>query len=97
MFPFTRLKWAEMRPLVLDLIARMTDGHAHGRFTLPVVDFVNTFSPDASEAELAKTRTRGAIEFVADTTTGGTFRLARARPHFLNSGAKASCYAYRSA
>lgn len=86
MFPFTRLKWAEMRPLVLDLIARMNDGHARGRFTLPVVDFVNTFSPDASEAELAKTRTRGAIEFTADTETGGVFRLAEGAPALFELG-----------
>jgi hypothetical protein len=80
MFPFTRLKWAEMRPLVLDLIQRINEGHERGRFSLPVVNFIGVFSPDASLEELAKTRSRGALEFVADSADGGTFHLAAGEP-----------------
>lgn len=80
MFPFTRLKWAEMYPLVLDLIAQMNDGHTRARFSLPIVDFIGIFSPDASAEELAKTEKRGALEFVADAPNSGTFHLPAGEP-----------------
>ncbi len=86
MFPFTRLTWAEMRPLVHDLIRRMNAGHARGRFQLPVVEFVSVFAPGASDAELAKTRARGAIEFTADSATGGAFRLSAGAPALFELG-----------
>ncbi len=75
MLPFARLKWPEMRPLAVELIERIHAGHAQGDFSMPVVDFVRIFAPDASEAELAKVARRGALEFVADASDGGTFQL----------------------
>lgn len=76
MLPFTRLKWPEMRAVALELIARLHDGHALASFTIPVVDFVGIFAPDAPESELAKVRARGNLSFTADATDGGTFALA---------------------
>ena len=74
--PFLRLQWPEMRPLAHELIARMREGHAHRRFTIPVVDFVRVFAPGAEESELAKVAERGEIHFTADADQGGTFQLA---------------------
>ena len=76
MFPFTRLKWREMRPLVLDLIERLHEGHREPHFALPVIDFVRVFSPDASEDELTKVAARGSMFFVGDGESGGAFALA---------------------
>ena len=76
MFPFTRLKWPEMRPVALELIARMREGHARGRFAIPVVDFVRVFSPKARDDELAKVSARGDLCFVADSSGGGAFALS---------------------
>ncbi|MCP9494711.1 MAG: hypothetical protein MSG64_09675 [Pyrinomonadaceae bacterium MAG19_C2-C3] len=76
MFPFTRLKWREMRPLVLDLIERLHAGHRERHFALPVVDFVRVFAPDASADELAKVAARSSMFFVADGESGGAFTLA---------------------
>ncbi|HZI18119.1 MAG TPA: hypothetical protein VEY09_05930 [Pyrinomonadaceae bacterium] len=73
---FDCLKWPEMRPVALDLIARVREGHARGEFAIPVVDFLRVFSPKASRAELAKVAERGDLRFRADSPTGGTFRLA---------------------
>lgn len=70
------LKWPEMREVALELTERMHAGHARGQFSIPVVDFVRVFSPNASAAELAKVDARGDIEFIADATDGGTFALA---------------------
>jgi len=75
MFPFTRLKWPEMRPVALELIARMHDGHARGRFEIPVEDFVQVFAPGARENELAKVRARGSLSFNADREHEGAFTL----------------------
>ncbi|MBA2339796.1 MAG: hypothetical protein H0V88_05335 [Pyrinomonadaceae bacterium] len=75
MLPFARLKWPEMRPLAEELIARIHAGHAQGNFSMPVVDFVRVFSPDASEAELAKVAGRGALEFTSDASECGAFQL----------------------
>lgn len=86
MFPFTRLKWAEMRPLVLDLIERITSGHKRARFSLPVVDFVSVFAPGASMEELAKIESRGALEFAADSANGGTFYLPPGEPALFELG-----------
>jgi hypothetical protein len=65
-----------MRPLAHELIARMRAGHARRRFTIPVVDFVRVFAPQAAEDELAKLRARGDLMFTADGADGGTFTLA---------------------
>ena len=73
---FNCLKWPEMRPVALDLIRRMHEGHARGRFALPAVDFLRVFSPGAGVAELAKVSERGDLLFAADAPDGGTFTLA---------------------
>lgn len=86
MLPFTRLKWAEMRPLVLDLIARMNAGHARAHFSLPVVDFVSVFAPGASMEALARTERRGALEFSADGASSGTFHLPPGEPALFELG-----------
>ena len=75
MLPFARLKWPEMRPLAVELIERIHAGHAQGDFSMPVVDFVRVFAPDASEAELVKVALRGALEFAANASDGGAFQL----------------------
>ena len=75
MLPFARLKWPEMRPLAVELIERIHAGHVERNFSMPVVDFVRVFAPDASEAELAKVAQRGALEFTADASDGGVFQL----------------------
>src|SRR5438270_13302789 len=76
MLPFLHLKWPEMRPVAHELIERMHEGHARGRFTIPVVDFVRVFAPQADASELAKLRARGALTFNKDAPDGGTFTLA---------------------
>lgn len=76
MLPFTRLRWPEMRPVALDLVARVHEGHSRGLFRIPVVDFLSVFSHDASPAELRKVRERGDLLFAAETDTAGSFRLA---------------------
>jgi len=73
---FDCLKWPEMRPVALELIARVRDGHARGEFSIPVVDFLRVFSPRAGRAELAKVAERGDLTFRADAPAGGSFRLA---------------------
>lgn len=73
---FDCLKWPEMRPVALDLIRRMHEGHAGGRFALPVVDFLRVFAPGAGLAELAKVAERGDLLFAADAPAGGHFTLA---------------------
>lgn len=73
---FTRLVWPQMRSVALDLIARLYEGHARGNFSIPVVDFLGVFSPDASPAELAKVAARGDLRFTADAEDGGNFSLS---------------------
>ena len=73
---FNRLKWPEMRGVALELIARVHEGHARGRFAIPVVDFVRVFAPGASSAELAKVAERGDLRFTADSADAGAFTLA---------------------
>lgn len=73
---FSCLKWPEMRPVTLRLIARMHEGHAEGRFSIPVVDFVRVFAPGAPSEELQKVARRGDIHFTAKSADGGTFLLA---------------------
>lgn len=72
---FDCLKWPEMRAVAIELIARMHEGHAGGRFSIPVVDFARVFAPGAGEAELAKVKKRGELSFVAEGPQGGTFSL----------------------
>jgi hypothetical protein len=72
---FSCLKWPEMRAVTFKLVERMHEGHARGQFSIPVVDFVRVFAPGALESEFAKVARRGDIEFVADGTSGGKFRL----------------------
>jgi hypothetical protein len=86
MLPFARLKWPEMRAVALALIARVHDGHNRREFTIPVVDFVKVFSPDASESELGKLRERGDIQFTAESTEGGLFSLAEGARSLLDLG-----------
>jgi hypothetical protein len=73
---FSCLKWPEMRPVTLKLIARMHEGHAQGQFSIPVVDFARLFAPGAQATELRKVAERGDIHFKAESGSGGTFRLA---------------------
>ena len=72
---FSCLKWPEMRPVTLELIARMHAGHAAGPFSIPVVDFVRVFAPGASPEELKKVAERGDISFEPTGADGGNFRL----------------------
>ena len=74
---FSCLKWPEMRAVTLELIGRMHEGHARGRFSIPVVDFARVFAPGAQSAEMARVAERGDIEFAAgeEGGGGGTFRL----------------------
>jgi hypothetical protein len=73
---FSCLKWPEMRAVTLKLVERMHEGHASGQFSIPVVDFVRVFAPGALESELAKVAKRGDIKFIAESASGGKFRLA---------------------
>ncbi len=73
---FSHLKWPEMRPVTLELIRRVHEGHAAGPFQIPVVDFVRVFAPGAAPAELEKVAARGRIHFAPTGSGGGTFRLA---------------------
>ena len=73
---FDCLKWPEMRGVALELIGRVHEGHARGRFRIPVVDFVRVFSPGASPEELRKVAERGDLYFTADSAAGGAFTLA---------------------
>ncbi|HJU54991.1 MAG TPA: hypothetical protein VJ715_10475 [Pyrinomonadaceae bacterium] len=74
---FSCLKWPEMRPVALELIARMHEGHATGRFSIPMVDFVRVFAPGASAEELKKVSARGDIHFEQVNAHGGQFRLGK--------------------
>ncbi len=73
---FTRLKWPEMRTVALELIARMHRGHESKSFSIPVVDFVSVFAPDAPAGELEKVAERGDLVFTADGAQDGSFTLA---------------------
>jgi hypothetical protein len=72
---FNCLKWPEMRGVALELINRVHEGHTHGRFAIPVVEFARVFAPGASASELAKVERRGRMEFTADDESSGTFAL----------------------
>lgn len=72
---FNCLKWPEMRAVALELIASMHAGHERVRFSIPVVDFVRVFAPNAPLSELTKVAERGDINFTAESETGGTFSL----------------------
>jgi hypothetical protein len=65
-----------MRPVALRLITSIHEGHARGRFSIPVADFVRVFAPAATESELAKVAARGDIHFTPQSEQGGTFNLA---------------------
>jgi hypothetical protein len=65
-----------MRPVTLKLIERMHEGHSHGDFSIPVVDFARVFAPGAQDSEMIKVAERGDIHFTAKTKSGGIFRLA---------------------
>lgn len=73
---FNCLKWPEMRPVTLQLIASMHEGHGRGRFSIPAADFLRIFAPAATPAELSKVAERGDIHFTAENETGGSFVLA---------------------
>ena len=73
---FSCLKWPEMRPVTLKLIERMHEGHAQGRFSIPVVDFARVFAPGALVSEMKKVAERGDIQFTPKSETGGVFTLA---------------------
>ncbi len=72
---FSCLKWPEMRGAAIELIRRMHEGHARGRFSIPVVEFARLFAPGASPPELAKVETRGQMKFLAEGQSAGTFTL----------------------
>jgi hypothetical protein len=65
-----------MRNVALRLINSIHEGHARGRFSIPVADFVQVFAPGATREELTKVATRGDIHFTAESETGGAFNLA---------------------
>lgn len=73
---FDCLKWPEMRPVALDLIARMHEGHARRRFAIPAANFARVFAPGATAEELTKVALRGDLRFAADSPEGGSFTLA---------------------
>ncbi len=73
---FLNFKWPEMRPVALELITKMHEGHARQQFTIPAVDFARVFAPNAKASELAKVAARGDIRFTADEANGGVFVLA---------------------
>ncbi|MBA2733742.1 MAG: hypothetical protein H0U54_12720, partial [Acidobacteria bacterium] len=73
---FSCLKWPEMRPVTMELIKRMHEGHTQGRFSIPVVEFARVFAPGAQAEELAKVIERGDIDFMPESERGGTFQLA---------------------
>ena len=83
---FNCLKWPEMRTVALELIGHMHEGHAHGTFAIPVVDFVGVLSPGAVASERAKVAERGDLQFVADSPDGGTFRLDEGPRALLDLG-----------
>lgn len=83
---FSCLKWPEMRPVTLELIKRMHDGHAEGSFSIPVVDFARVFAPGAQKAELAKVAKRGDIHFTSRSESGGIFQLAKGTPATFELG-----------
>lgn len=83
---FDCLKWPEMRPVALDLIRRMHEGHARGRFAVPAVDFLRVFAPGASLAELSKVAERGDLLFAADAPASGTFTLAEGERALFDLG-----------
>lgn len=66
-----------MRSVALELIARMHRGHENREFSIPVVDFIGIFAPDAPAAELAKVAERGDLRFTANDFRSGTFSIAR--------------------
>lgn len=69
-------KWPEMRPVALELIRKVQAGHRRGDFSIPVLDFVRVFAPEASAEEFEKVAGRGDIRFKAEGTDGGSFSLA---------------------
>jgi hypothetical protein len=75
-----------MRPVALELIQRMHEGHAGGRFSIPVVDFARVFAPGARKAELMKVAERGDIHFTPRSESGGVFRLAEGPPATFDLG-----------
>jgi len=83
---FNCLKWPEMRPVARELIERVHAGHAQGRFSIPVLDFVGVFAPGATEQERQRVAARGRMEFAADAQTGGTFALAEGARVLLDLG-----------
>ena len=83
---FSCLKWPEMRPVTVELIKRMHEGHTGGSFSIPVVDFARVFAPGAQAAELMKVAERGDIHFTSKSESGGTFRLAKGTPATFDLG-----------
>jgi hypothetical protein len=65
-----------MRPVTMELIKRMHDGHAQGRFSIPMVEFARVFAPGAQSSELAKVAKRGDIDFTPKSESAGMFQLA---------------------
>jgi hypothetical protein len=83
---FNCLKWPEMRDVAMELIARVHEGHAGGRFSIPVVEFARVFAPGASPSELRKVEKRGRMEFVARDESDGTFTLRRGERALFDLG-----------
>lgn len=81
---FNCLKWPEMRPVTLELIASVHEGHGRGQFSIPAADFLRVFAPGATAAELKNVAERGDINFKAESETGGTFMLAAGKRALLD-------------
>jgi hypothetical protein len=67
----------ELRAPVLSLIARVSQEHAGGEFSLPLVTLFEAFGLPLAESELRKLRARGEVRFTA---------REEARGHFFNEG-----------
>lgn len=77
MLPFLRFKWREMREVARRLVARVHAGHAGGvEFTIPIVDFLKMFAPEARAVDLHKISARGELKFIVESANGGSFKLA---------------------
>ena len=69
-------KWPELRGVALELIGKIREGHRRKAFSIPVVDFLRVFAPDAPAEEFEKVAGRGDIRFTAERADGGSFSLS---------------------
>lgn len=71
-----KFKWPELRGVALELIGKIRDGHRRHAFSIPVVEFLRVFAPEAAGEEFEKVAERGDIRFMAERADGGRFSLA---------------------